>query len=46
MKPYTIKMVNISHAILVSAGGKASCGDNLSTTAKGNEAVSAIRWHA
>jgi len=39
-------MVNISHTILVSAGGKASCGANLSSTVKGNEAVSAIRWHA
>jgi len=46
MKPHTIKVVNISHAIRVPAGGEASCGANLSTTAKGNEAVSAIRWHA
>lgn len=46
MKPHTIKMVNISHPILLSAGGKASRGANLSSTAKGNEAVSAIGWHA
>lgn len=44
MKPHTIKMLNISYTILMSAGGKASQGANLSSTAKGNEAVSAIRW--
>lgn len=43
MKPHTIKMLNISHTILMSAGGTASQGANLSSTAKGNEAVSAIR---
>lgn len=46
MKPRAIQMVNISHAILLSAGGKASCGANLSSAAEGNEAVSAIRWQA
>lgn len=44
MKPHTIKMLNISRTILMSVGGKASQGANLSSTAKGNEAVSAIRW--